>query len=116
MADALRGKIKTLDVSTPQGASGRLLRESQFVFNPHHFKIIIPKASSCKVQISEHLGLQAASNDNAVIDRVLLDRPRRTAIRAGVQRVFNARPAAHGIRPEQEVAQASLGLFGDEAP
>ena len=28
-----RGKIKTLHVSTPQGASGRLLREAQFVFN-----------------------------------------------------------------------------------
>ena len=44
--------------------------------DPHHFKIIIPKASTGKVQISEYLGLQAAGNDNAVIDRVLLDRPR----------------------------------------
>ena len=67
--------------------------------DPHHFKITIPKASTGKVQISEHLGLQAASNDNAVIDRVLLDRPRWTAIRAEVQRAFNARLAAHGIKP-----------------
>lgn len=67
--------------------------------DPHHFKVIIPKASTGKVQISEHLGLQAASNDNAVIDRVLLDRPRWTAIRAEVQRAFNARLAAHGIKP-----------------
>ncbi|NGM85845.1 DUF3780 domain-containing protein [Parapusillimonas sp. SGNA-6] len=67
--------------------------------DPHHFKVIIPKASSGKVQISEYLGLQAASNDNAVIDRVLLERPRWTAIRAEVQRAFNARLATHGLKP-----------------
>jgi serine/threonine-protein kinase HipA len=33
MPDALRGKIKALAVETPQGSSGVLLRESQFVFN-----------------------------------------------------------------------------------
>lgn len=33
MTDSLRGKIKSLAVDTPQGASGRLVRESQFVFN-----------------------------------------------------------------------------------
>lgn len=33
MTDSLRGKIKALQVSVPQGPSGRLLRESQFVFN-----------------------------------------------------------------------------------
>jgi hypothetical protein len=43
--------------------------------------------------------LAGGSNDNAVIDRVLLDRPRWTAIRAEVQRAFNARLAAHGIKP-----------------
>jgi len=67
--------------------------------DPHHFKVIIPKSSTGKVQISEHLGLQAASADSAVIDRVLLDRPRWTAIRAEVQRAFNARLAAHGLKP-----------------
>lgn len=67
--------------------------------DPHHFKVIIPKASSGKVQISEYLGLQAASNDIAVIDRVLLERPRWTAIRAEVQRAFNARLATHGLKP-----------------
>lgn len=30
---SLRGKIKVLEVGVPQGPSGRLLRESQFVFN-----------------------------------------------------------------------------------
>lgn len=66
--------------------------------DPHHFKVIIPKSSTGKVQISEHLGLQAANADGAVIDRVLLDRPRWTAIRAEVQRAFNARLATHGIK------------------
>lgn len=33
MPDTLHGKIKALAVSTPQGPGGRLLRESQFVFN-----------------------------------------------------------------------------------
>lgn len=67
--------------------------------DPHHFKVLIPKSNTGKVQISEHLGLQAATSDNAVIDRVLLDRPRWTAIRSEVQRAFNARLAAHGLRP-----------------
>ena len=66
--------------------------------DPHHFKVVIPKSSTGKLQISEHLGLQAASADSAVIDRVLLDRPRWTAIRAEVQRAFNARLAAHGLK------------------
>lgn len=67
--------------------------------DPHHFKVVIPKSSTGKVQISEHLGLQATSADSTVIDRVLLDRPRWTAIRAEVQRAFNARLAAHGLKP-----------------
>lgn len=67
--------------------------------DPHHFKVVIPKSSSGKVQISEYLGLQTASVENAVIDRVLLDRPCWTAIRAEVQRAFNARLTAHGLKP-----------------
>lgn len=67
--------------------------------DPHHFKVLIPKSSTGKVQISEYLGLQSASADTAVIDRVLLDRPRWTAIRAEVQRAFNARLTAHGLKP-----------------
>ncbi|MFN3631062.1 MAG: anti-phage-associated DUF3780 domain-containing protein [Casimicrobiaceae bacterium] len=66
--------------------------------DPHHFKVVIPKSSTGKVRISEHLGLQSASSDTAVIARVLLDRPRWTAIRAEVQRAFNARLAAHGLK------------------
>ena len=93
--------------------------------DPHHFKVVTPKASTGKVQISEHLGLQSASNDNAVIDRVLLDRPRWTAIRAEVQRAFNARLAAHGIVDDADIARhfavqfhpraAHVPVIGDEA-
>lgn len=67
--------------------------------DPHHFKVVIPRSSTGKVRISEHLGLQAASSDSAIIDRVLLDRPRWTSIRAEVQRAFNARLSAHGLKP-----------------
>ncbi len=67
--------------------------------DPHHFKVIIPRTNSGKVQISEFLGLQASGNDLAVIDRVLLDRPRWTAIRGEVQRAFNARLKAHDLNP-----------------
>lgn len=67
--------------------------------DPHHFTVVIPKSSTGKVQISELLGLQATTADSAVIDRVLLDRPRWTAIRAEAQRAFNARLAAHGLKP-----------------
>jgi hypothetical protein len=66
--------------------------------DPHHFKVIIPKANSGKVQISEYLGLQAQSDEFAVIDRVLLDRPRWTAIRAEIQRTFNARLKNHEVK------------------
>ncbi len=67
--------------------------------DPHHFRVLIPKSSTGKVRISEYLGLQSASSDTAVIDRVLLDRSRWTAIRAEVQRAFNARLTAHGLKP-----------------
>jgi hypothetical protein len=66
--------------------------------DPHHFKVLIPRSNTAKVRISEYLGLQSASRDTAVIDRVLLERPRWTAIRAEVQRAFNARLTAHGLK------------------
>ena len=66
--------------------------------DPHHFKVIIPKANSGKVQISEYLGMQAQSEEHAVIDRVIIDRPKWTAIRSEVQRSFNARLKTHGIK------------------
>ena len=66
--------------------------------DPHHFKVNIPKANTGKVRISEYLGLQAQSDEFAVIDRVVLDRPRWTAIRAEVQRTFNARLKNHDVK------------------
>ena len=67
--------------------------------DPHHFKVTIPRNNSAPVQISEYLGLQATSDEHSVIDRVLLDRPRWTAIRSEVQRAFNARLNGHGLKP-----------------
>jgi hypothetical protein len=66
--------------------------------DPHHFKVIIPKANAGRVHISEYLGLQAQSAELSVIDRVLLERPRWTAVRAEVQRAFNARLKTHNLR------------------
>ena len=63
----------------------------------YEFKVISPRNNSGKVQISEFLGLQASGNEMAVIDRVLLDRPRWTAIRGEEQRAFNARLKAHDL-------------------
>lgn len=65
--------------------------------DPHHFKVIIPKTNRGQVQIIEYLGLQAQSDEFAVIERVALDRPRWTAIRAEVQRAFNARLKSYGL-------------------
>ena len=67
--------------------------------DPHHFKVIIPRSNTGCVQISEHLGMQATSDEHSVIDRVLLDRSRWTAIRSEVQRAFNARLNGHGLKP-----------------
>jgi Protein of unknown function (DUF3780) len=67
--------------------------------DPHHFKVLIPTGNAGKVQISEYLGLQTLSDEMAVLDRVLLDRPRWAAIRAEVQRAFNARLSEHNLKP-----------------
>jgi hypothetical protein len=66
--------------------------------DPHHFKVVIPKANSASVEIQEHLGLQAMSDNYSVIDRVKLERPRWTAIRSEVQRAFNARLKGHQMK------------------
>lgn len=66
--------------------------------DPHHFKVRIPSANAGKVEISEYLGMQGNSDEFAVMDRIVLDRPRWTAIRSEVQRAFNARLKAHGLR------------------
>lgn len=68
--------------------------------DPHHFKVTIPRSGSGKVQISEYLGLQALSDEYAVLDRVLLDRPRWSAIRSEVQRAFNVRLKEHNLKTD----------------
>jgi Protein of unknown function (DUF3780) len=67
--------------------------------DPHHFKVNVPRNNTASVQVSEYLGLQALSDEHSVIDRAVLDRARWTAIRAEVQRAFNARLSTHGLRP-----------------
>lgn len=66
--------------------------------DPHHFKVIIPKSKNGQVQINEYLGLQAQSDEFAVIERLVLDRSRWTAIRAEVQRAFNARLKSYDLK------------------
>jgi hypothetical protein len=66
--------------------------------DPHHFKVQIPRSNTGKVLICEYLGLQASSDEYAVIERVALTRPRWTAIRGEVQRAFNARLKAHDLK------------------
>lgn len=96
-------QAKVATTTEPSKARARVTHTLGFgvpaTSDPHHFTVVIPKSSTGKVQISEHLGLQATVIDSAVIDRVLLDRPRWTAIRAEVQRAFNARLAAHDLKP-----------------
>ncbi len=67
--------------------------------DPHHFKVIVPRNNTAPVQVSEYLGLQALSDEHSVIDRAVLERARWTAIRAEVQRAFNARLSTHGLKP-----------------
>ncbi len=86
------------DKTRRQGAPQTLGFGVPATSDPHHFKVIIPKANTGRVQISEYLGLQTQSAELSVIDRLLLERPRWTAIRAEVQRAFNARLKAHNLK------------------
>lgn len=67
--------------------------------DPYHFKAVIPESSTGRVKFSEHVGLQATSADSLIIDRVLLDRRRGTAVRAKAQCAFNTCLFASGVRP-----------------
>lgn len=84
--------------------------------DPHHFKVIVPRSNTAAVKVSEYLGLQALSDEHSVIDRAVLDRARWTAIRAEVQRSFNARLSTHGLRPSAWKAGDNLvdRLLGKE--
>jgi hypothetical protein len=65
--------------------------------DPHHFVVVIPRGNTAPILIREHLGMGSENAREQVIDRVLLERPRWTAIRAEVQRAFNARLAEHNL-------------------
>jgi hypothetical protein len=65
--------------------------------DPHHFVVRIPRGNTAAVLICEHLGMGSETAREQVIDRVLLERPRWTAIRAEVQRAFNARLKEHNL-------------------
>ena len=92
------GKRTNLDASDGREANPTLGFGVPATSDPHHFKVRIPSANSGKVEISEYLGMQASSDEFAVMDRIVLERPRWTAIRSEVQRAFNARLKAHGLR------------------
>jgi hypothetical protein len=59
--------------------------------------VSIPRGNAAAVLISEHLGMGAGAAPQQVLDRVLLERHRWTAIRAEVQRAFNARLKEHNL-------------------
>lgn len=84
--------------------------------DPHHFKVIVPRSNTAPVQVSEYLGLQALSDEHSVIDRAVLDRARWGAIRAEVQRAFNARLSTHNLKPSAWKAGDNLvdRLLGKE--
>lgn len=66
--------------------------------DPHHFKVVIPKSNSGEIQITEHLGLQASSDEYAIVERLVLDRWRWNEIRGQVQRAFNLRLKEHKLQ------------------
>lgn len=66
--------------------------------DPHHFVVDIPTDARGFVKISESLGMQATDQTVGVLDRVLLERSRWTAIRSEVQRAFNVRLKERNLR------------------
>ena len=65
--------------------------------DPHCFFVRVPKSNSGAVEIVENLGVQAKDDSTDEIVRVVLDRPRWTAIRQEVQRIFNNRLKEHKL-------------------
>lgn len=65
--------------------------------DPHCFIVRVPKGSKGAVEIVESLGIQAQDNSVSEVVRVLLPRPRWTAIRQEIQRMFNNRLKEHKL-------------------
>jgi hypothetical protein len=66
--------------------------------DPHHFIVEIPRNNTGTVSIVENLGLQSHDQTQSLIARVILERPRWTAIRSEVQRVFNVRLKGRNLK------------------
>jgi len=88
----------------PRGASGQVAYAHRTLgfgmpatSDPHHFVVTIPRGNTAAVLISEHLGMGAGAAPEQILDRAMLARPRWTAIRAEVQRAFNARLKEHNL-------------------
>lgn len=67
--------------------------------DPHHFRVQIPRGNTAPILICEHLGMGSEVAREQVIDRVILERARWTAIRSEVQRAFNARLQERNLAP-----------------
>jgi Protein of unknown function (DUF3780) len=67
--------------------------------DPHHFRVQIPRGNTAPVLICEHLGMGSETAREQLIDRVILERARWTAIRSEVQRAFNARLQERNLAP-----------------
>jgi hypothetical protein len=57
--------------------------------DPYHFVVRRPRGNSAAVLISEHLGMSVGAAPEQVLDRVLLERTRWSAVRAEVQRALS---------------------------
>ena len=65
--------------------------------NPHCFYVRVPTSNKGAVEIVENFGIQANDEISDEIVRVILARPRWTAIRQEVQRIFNNRLKEHKL-------------------
>ena len=68
---------------------------------PHHFVVVIPRGTQQPVKIVEDLGMHMLSDENELLDRVVLSRSVWTEIANPVKRMFNERLKAHRLKPGQ---------------
>lgn len=100
-------RIESAGIKNPPDKAGtrKAIAHATFGFgvpatsDPHHFVVEIPRGNTGAVTISEVLGLQAQDRSQSIIDRIVLDRPRWTAIRGEVQRAFNVRLKERNLKP-----------------
>jgi len=84
--------------------NGQIERRPTFGFgvpmttDPHHFIVDIPQGVKEAVKIVECLGMEAASPEKSLVERVILDRTVWNSIRSEVQRAFNLRLKEHDLK------------------